>query len=93
MVKLIIGRKPCYLTELHYYPGCEINIEQFHFDKTRTYTLCVVSKHDIGTTDLFYYVDEVWKTVYTTKESRLIGSALLVDQWKEWKDHKINDWK
>jgi hypothetical protein len=91
MVKLIIGRKPCYLTELHYYPGCEINIEQLHFDKTKTYTVCVSSKHDIETTD-FPYIDEVWKTVFTTKQSRLIGSALLIDLWKEWKDDKINDW-
>lgn len=93
MVKLIIGRKLCYLTELHYYPGCEINIEQLHFDKTKTYTVCVSSKHDIETTDFYYYIDEFWKTVYLTKESRLINSVLLVDRWKEWKDIEINDWK
>lgn len=93
MVKLIIGRKPCYLTELHYYPGCGIDVEQLHSDKTKTYTLCVSSKYDIETTDLFYYVDEVWKTVYKTKESKLINNALLVYIWKEWEDHKINDWK
>lgn len=93
MVKLIIGRKPCYLTELHYYPGCQINIEQLHFDKTKTYTVCVSSKHDIETTDFYYYIDEFWKTVYLTKESRLINSVLLVDRWKEWKDIEINDWK
>lgn len=93
MVKLIIGRKPCYSTELHYYLGCEINIEQLHLDKTKTYTLCVSSKYDIGTINLFCCVDEVWKTVYLTKESKLINSVLLVDRWKEWKDIEINDWK